>query len=162
MDMIDSIEFNNNISEDSASSSIEDSVELDSNWECDYLKIATCSDWKEESKIVGESFSATWSLEDSNTYHFISLTLDESTMGKMSQLDWKEYYEGYFDYTSNENNYEILDSFTKNNQEYIIIGNEELPLWNIHFSTDIVQGDFTYTSEDEETVRKMIETIEFY
>lgn len=83
-------------------------------------------------------------------------------MGKMSQLDLKEYYEGYFDYTSNENNYEILDSFTKNNQAYIIIGNEELPLWNIHFSTDTVQGDFTYTSEDEETVRKMIETIEFY
>lgn len=44
MDMIDSIEFNNNISEDSASSSMEDSVELDSDWECDYLKIATCSD----------------------------------------------------------------------------------------------------------------------
>lgn len=162
MDMIDSIEFNNNISEDPASSSIEDSVKLDSNWECDYLKIATCSDWKEESKIVGESFSATWSLEDSNAYHFISLTLDESTMGKMSQLDLKEYYEGYFDYTSNENNYEILDSFTNNNQAYIVIGNEELPLWNIHFSTDTVQGDFTYTSEDEETVRKMIETIEFY
>lgn len=162
MDMIDSIEFNNNISENSIDSFNENSVKLDSDWECDYLKINTCSDWEEESKIVGESFSAIWNWGDSDSYHFISLILDESTMGKMSQLDLKEYYEGYFDYSSNENNYEILNSFTENNQAYIIIGNKESPLWNIHFSTDTVQGDFTYTSEDEETVRKMIETIEFY
>ena len=162
MDMIETIEFNDNISESSADDVSEKSVELDSDWECDYLKIGTCSDWEEDSKMNEKSFTAIWNWEDSDVYHFISLTLDESSMGKMSQSDLQEYYEEYFKYYSNENNYEIIDNFMEDKQAYIVIGNEELPLWNIHFSTDTVQGDFTYTSQDEEIVRNMIETIEFY
>ena len=162
MDMIESIEFNDNISENSADDVSENSVELDSDWECDYLKIGTCSDWEEDSQMNGKSFTAIWNWEDSDVYHFISLTLDESSMGKMSQSDLQEFYEEYFKYSSNENNYEIIDNFMEDKQAYIVIGNEELPLWNIHFSTDTVQGDFTYTSQDEDIVRNMIETIEFY
>ena len=156
--MVKSIEFNDNISKNS----VELDVELDSDWECDYLKIGTCSEWKENSNINGNSFTASWDWNDSGMYHFISLRLDESSMGKMSQSDLQEFYEEYFKYYSNENNYEIIDNFMRNNQAYIVIGNEELSFWNIHFSTDTVQGDFTYTKQDEEIVRKMIETIEFY
>lgn len=158
IDMVKSIEFNDNISKNS----VELDVELDSDWECDYLKIGTCSEWKENSNINGNSFTASWDWNDSGMYHFISLRLDESSMGKMSQSDLQEFYEEYFKYYSNENNYEIIDNFMRNNQAYIVIGNEELSFWNIHFSTDTVQGDFTYTKQDEEIVRKMIETIEFY
>ena len=162
MDMIDSIEFNYNTSEISDGDVSKNSVELDSDWECDYLKISTCSDWEEDSQINGKSFTEIWNWEDSDVYHFISLTLDESSMGKMSQSDLQEFYEEYFKYSSNENNYKIIDNFMEDKQAYVVIGNEELPLWNIHFSTDTVQGDFTYTSKDEEIVRNMIKTIEFY
>lgn len=162
MDMIDSIEFDDNISDSSADDVSENSVELDSDWECDYLKIGTYSDWKEDSQMNGKSFTVIWNWEDSDVYHFISLMLDESSMGRMSQSDLQEFYEEYFEYSSNENNYKIIDNFMEDKQAYIVIGNEELPLWNIHFSTDTVQGDFTYTSQDEDIVRNMIETIEFY
>jgi len=144
---------------------------LDSDWECDYLKIGTCSNWEGESKTSDDNFSVYWNWKDENSYHRISLYLDESMSGKMSQSDLQELYSYMIadyqdvnspDYDENYKDVEILDSFTENGQAYIIVGPQNDGTCNIHFSTDIVQGSFYYFNDDEEIVRDMIETIEFY
>lgn len=146
----------------------DEEITLDSELECDYLKIATCSKWQEKSKMEGDKFQTYWDWgdKDKGPYFFINLELTKSTSGKMSQLDLQEFYEGLLDYykENNENtDISVLSSFSKNGQAYIILGyeNKDDLLRMIHFSTNDVEGHFTYTSENEDIVMDMIDSIEF-
>lgn len=139
---------------------------LNSELECDYLKISTCSAWKEQSKMEEETFNAFWDWGDADEgpYYFISLELIKTSLGKMSQSDLQEYYEDYFKYFEEnieENKHYILDSFVKKEQAYIILGTDTDTLRMIHFSTDTIEGHFIYSSECEDIVMDMIDSIEF-
>lgn len=144
----------------------DEEITLDSNLECDYLKVATCSEWQEKSKIEGDKFQVYWDWGDidNGPYFFINLELNKSMLGNMSQLDLQEYYEGLFEYCKENNeeiNQSVLRSFSKNGQAYIILVSKKDLLRTIHFSTDIVNGYFTYSSECEDIVMDMIDSIEF-
>jgi len=147
----------------------DEEITLDSELECDYMKIATCSKWKEKSEMIGETFYAflDWGDVDEGPYYFIKLELTKTTLGEMSQLDLQEYYEGFFKYlekNNEENNNIVLGSFEKNGQAYIIIGSDESRkdlIRMIHFSTDTIEGHFTYSSECEDILMDMIDSIEF-
>ena len=148
-----------NSSEQSSSisgSATEKEIILDSEWECDYLKIAKSSEWEEDVKIEDDDANVYWDWYDDSP-HIISILLGKSISGKMSQEDLKKLFSGLeFD------DYKILDSFEKNGQAYIIMGHEDTEDRMLYFSTDIVHGIIDYSVEDEEIVMEMIESIEFY
>ena len=129
---------------------ITDEINLDSSWECDYLKIATCSKWKEESEIDDDEFTACWRWSDKDFSHRIYISLSRSIAGKMSQLDLQKTFD------------DILNIFVKNGQAYIITGSEDSTIRFAYFYADTVQGMFSYSVQDEEIVMDMIDSIEFY
>lgn len=124
---------------------------LDTTFECDYLKIAKCSKWEEKNDIHGKYVDVSWRLDD-KSLNTISIYLSESIFGKQSQSDLQKEYD--------ERDKEVIDSFVKNGQAYIITGDSENR--TLYFSTDKVEGTIFYSAKDEEIVMKMIESIEFY
>ena len=146
-----------NSSEQSSSisgSATEKEIILDSEWECDYLKIAKSSEWEEDVKIEDDDANVYWDWYDDSP-HIISILLGKSISGKMSQEDLKKLFSGLeFD------DYKILDSFEKNGQAYLIMGDSEDK--NLIFSNNKVEGNIFYSAKDEEIVMEMIESIEFY
>ncbi len=135
------------------------SNKLDTTWECDYLKIAKCSKWEEESEIDGNHVDIKWELDD-ESINTISLYLGKSISGKESQSDLQEFYERLNE--KYEGEYEIFDNFVKNGQAYVITGSKDSARRTVHFSAEKVEGDIYYSAEDEELVMKMIDSIEFY
>ena len=115
----DSLEPESNIS---MITEVKDFTTLDSDWECDYLKIGTCSEWEEESKMNDDKFSVYWTWNN-QSYHRISLFLDKSRSGKMSQSDLQKLYSDIIteyqdvnslDYNEDYKDARISDSFTEN------------------------------------------------
>ena len=145
-----SSELSSSISE----SATEKEIILDSEWECDYLKIAKSSEWEEDVKIEDDDANVYWDWYD-DSHHIISILLGKSISGKMSEEDLIKCYSGL-----QYDDYKILDSFEKNGQAYIIMGDSEDK--TLLFSTDTVYGTIYYSDDDEEIVMKMIDSIEFY
>lgn len=171
IDMIDSIEFNDDISESSADSSFE----LDSDWECDYLKVATNSNWKEQSELNGKMFNVGWdwseSDDDKDFFPRIRLTVGGTSLGRKTQSELQAYGEEMVkDYTDPNSeyydeyykDYRVIETFTENGQSYLVMGDDSISLREIYFWTDDFWGYFYTSTNYEEIVRNMIETIEFY
>ncbi|MDE5936898.1 MAG: hypothetical protein K2G83_05795, partial [Ruminococcus sp.] len=161
----DSPENNSELSDSVSESATEELTEsetpkeeitLDSKWECKYLKIAKSSEWEEDIKIEDDDVNVYWDWYDDSP-HMIAILLGKSISGKMSQEDLRICYTG-LEY----DDYKILDSFEKNGQAYIIMGDSESENRDLMFSTDTVDGTIYYSVEDEELVMKMIDSIEFY
>lgn len=132
----------------------DEEITLDSEWECEYLKIAKSSEWEEDVKIEDDDANVYWDWYD-DSFHIISILLGKSISGKMSQEDLQICYIG-LEY----DDYKILDNFEKNGQAYIIMGDSEDK--TLYFSTDTVDGTIHYSADEEEIVMKMIDSIEFY
>lgn len=128
----------------------EKEIILDSEWECDYLTIAKCSEWDEQINKENDGISVFW--HDCK----ISLFLDESISQKLSEEDLKEWYSDL-----QYDDYKILDTFEKNGQAYLMMGHENSSSRDLKFSTGTVSGTFDYSVEDEEIVMDMINSIEF-
>lgn len=164
----------------STTTEVKDFTTLDSDWECDYLKVATCSNWKEESELDGKIFDVKWGWSENDdelnyeSEYFISnirLTVGGTSLGRKGQAELQKYGEEMVkDYTDpnseyyNEyyKDYRVVDIFTENGQSYLVMGDDSIHLRDIYFWTDDFWGYFHTSTNYEELLRSMIETIEFY
>ena len=154
---------------------IKDFTTLDSDWECDYLKIATNSNWKEQSELNGKMFDVGWDWsendDDKDFFPRIRLTVDGFSLGRKTQSELQAYGEEMVkDYTDPNSeyydeyykDYRVIETFTENGQSYLVMGDDSISLREIYFWTDDFWGYFYTSTNYEEIVRNMIETIEFY
>ncbi|MDE6834927.1 MAG: hypothetical protein K2J39_11890 [Ruminococcus sp.] len=146
---------------------VSESVVLDSVFENDYLKISVSSDWEESTETLGKTDYIDWSWESENSSgHNISLDITEDYSGKVSLEDFMSAYNDekhitgmyLFDFEKDK----LIDSFETNNQAYVVTGNAgHTGHHSIFFKTNKISGKFFYSSDDEEIVMDMINSIEF-
>lgn len=156
-----------NSTSSSDSSEVSKSIVLDSVFENDYLKISVNSDWEESNDTFGHTNYIDWQWEDENSSkHNITLDITEDDSGKISLEDFKLAYEnneGYMTakhmYSFNFEKDKLIDSFEENTQAYVITGDARKH--HIFFKTDTILGEFVYSSNDEEIIIDMIDSIEF-
>lgn len=146
------------------SSKIVEEVILDSVFENDYIKISVNDDWEESTETLSKTEYINWSWENENSSkHNISLGIEEDYSGKVSLDDFLSAYnsETYIDniYPFQFEKDNLIDSFEENNQTYVVTGSENYH--NIFFKTNRISGKFSYSSDDEEIVIDMIESMEF-
>lgn len=136
----------------------EKEITLDSKFECDYLTIDKYSGWDEKVETEDDEIIVTWVANDGTLYSRIWFRIKiPSDNGKMSEEDLKEKYSEY------KSIHKILDSFTKNEQAYLVysIGGEDYIMQGVNFSTNDFEGIIEYSNEDKEIVMKMVDSIEF-
>lgn len=136
---------------------------LDSSWECDYLKIATNSNWNERDSIDGDTTSVIW---DSNGASPIILILSYSPLFK--KMTQSELINQYKNIKSSDNdilqrNYVIEDTFVKNGQAYIVLSSEpENGFKDVEFQAEHISGKISFLESREDVIMEMIESIVFY
>lgn len=149
---------------------------LDSSWECDYLKFDVNSNWEQSDSLSGDSTFASWNWADKNDYHSISFSVSHSSMyHKLSQAEIIESFENSKSYILSDDEFkndnimleeyegvEVVDSFVKNGQAYIVLGKPDSDNRRIQFEGESISGKFRYNTSDEQTVLDIIDTIMFY
>lgn len=143
----------------SVSESATEEIVLDSEWECDYLTIAKSSEWEEQVKTDDNSIKVDWNNSK------IRLSLHNV---KYREISEEEFIRRYQLSSFQHDVYGVLNTFEKNGQTYIVMGVEEstereLVFWidPLDVWADDVDVTIYYSTEDEEIVMQMIDSIEF-
>lgn len=131
-----------------------DYTTINSSWECDYLKIGVNSNWNITENINGNYISVTWDRNGASPIfcHFsYGEFFKKYTQNELIQK-WK----------SDEHSEDAsFDTFVKNGQAYIIT-KDSSQFEGIEFHSDKLWGTFTFYSDYEDYVLKMIDSIVFY
>lgn len=131
-----------------------DYTTINSSWECDYLKIGTNSNWNVTENIDGSYISVHWDKNGASPI-FLNLSYGDFYK-KLSQNEliqkWKS--EAHSEDAS-------VDTFVKNSQAYMII-KDNSQFENIEFHSDKLWGSFSFYSDYEDYVLKMIDSMIFY
>lgn len=143
---------------DSVSESATEEIVLDSEWECDYLKIAKSSEWEETIETDDDDIKVNWNNSK------IRLSLHNVKYRKISE---EEFIRRYQLSSFQHDVYGVLNTFEKNGQTYIVMGVEEstdreLVFWidPLDVWADDVDVTICYSTEDEEIVMQMVDSIE--
>lgn len=147
-----------------------DYTTLDSTWECDYLKIATNSNWHEYDSINGNLTLVDWSWGTEDNQHYADLSLSHNLeYTKLSQNEvterWNNFKKFALDDDLLKDDYKddfIEDTFVKNGQAYLIIDKGKNDKKEIQFYAHDLHGTFSYNNADTEIIMRMIDSINFY
>ena len=149
---------------------------LDSSWECDYLKFDVNSNWEHSDSLSGDSTFASWNWTDKDDYHSISFSVTHSPYyHKLAQAEMISDFESTKSIVLNDDEFkndsimlgeyegvEVIDSFVKNGQAYIVLGKSDSDNCRILFQGESIYCKIRYNSSDEQTVLDIIDTIIFY
>ena len=144
----------------------EQARELDTSWECDYLKISKCSNWREYlSKDIDDtsSYFCNWEWFDGEEKHSITFMISDEFAGIIEKKSEKELRE-WFEYSKEDvEDLVLVDTFVENNQAYMITTTTSYEdSYELQFYTDKVNGSISFDKEDEDIVREMIDSIVYY
>ena len=146
-----------------------DYTTLDTTWECDYLKLSVNSNWKIDHNTTANSVFETFEISNSENSPFIFLYINYSSQWeKLNESESIDNWNKLKTFSANDNgsnedmyeNCEIVNSFTKNGQAYIVIVEDDNSE-QIRFNADKIYGYFSFKKEQEPLVIEMIDTIEF-